>query len=77
MKRGYWNVYSIRIPFSMPFHRKEVNRMAKRFYITYNRYGDGEKFRYIDEFDTREEAERVARQLEACEHTNVKVRENV
>lgn len=50
--------------------------MAKRFYITYNRYGDGKKLRYIDEFDTCEEAERVARQLEACEHTNVKVWEN-
>lgn len=51
--------------------------MAKRFYITYNRYGDDEKTRYIDEFDTCEEAEKVARQLEACGHTNVKVRENI
>ena len=50
--------------------------MAKRFYITYNRYGDGKKLRYIDEFDTREGAEKVSHQLEACEHTNVKVREN-
>lgn len=50
--------------------------MTKRFYITYNRYGDGKKVRYIDEFETRKEAEKVARQLEACEYTNVKVREN-
>lgn len=51
--------------------------MAKQFYITYNRYADGKKIRYIDEFETREAAEKVARQLEACEHTNVKVREKI
>lgn len=75
MKRGYKNVYSVCILFSMPSSRKEVNQMADFFVyvITYQNLS-GTMMTYMDAFRLRKDAETVAKQLRACEYKYVEVR---